>query len=99
MRGNPHMNVSSQLVHRIANASLPKNERARLRCQLAKKLEDLGNYDAAREAMGELWSRVGARPVPVLDELEEGTAAEAILRVGVLTGWIGSVRQIEDAQE
>jgi CheY-like chemotaxis protein/tetratricopeptide (TPR) repeat protein len=47
--------------------------------------------------MGELWLRVGERPV--LDELDETTAAEVLLRVGVLTGWIGSVRQIEGAQE
>jgi tetratricopeptide (TPR) repeat protein len=91
------MTISSQLLHQIADTSLPKNERAELRCRLAKELEDVGNYEAAREAMGELWLRVGE--CPVLDELDETTAAEVLLRVGVLTGWIGSVRQIEGAQE
>jgi CheY-like chemotaxis protein len=91
------MNISSQLLHQIADPSLPKNQRAKLRCQLARELEDVGNYEAAREAMGELWSRVGERPV--LDELDEAAAAEVLLRVGVLTGWIGSVKQIEGAQE
>jgi CheY-like chemotaxis protein/tetratricopeptide (TPR) repeat protein len=47
--------------------------------------------------MGEMWSETGERPV--LDELSEGTAAEVLLRVGTLTGWIGSVKQIEGAQE
>jgi CheY-like chemotaxis protein len=47
--------------------------------------------------MGELWPHVGARPV--LDELDETTAADVVLRVGVLTGWLGSIRQIEAAQE
>jgi CheY-like chemotaxis protein len=47
--------------------------------------------------MGELWPGVGSRPV--LDELDEATAAEVVLRVGVLTGWLGSTRQIEGAQE
>jgi len=47
--------------------------------------------------MGELWPEVGGRPV--LDELHPATAAEVLLRVGVLTGWIGSVKQIEGAQE
>jgi tetratricopeptide (TPR) repeat protein len=60
-------------------------------------LEEVGNYEAAREAMGELWSRVGERPV--LDGLDEATAAEVLLRVGVLTGWLGSTKQIEGAQE
>jgi two-component system chemotaxis response regulator CheY len=91
------MIISSQLLHQIADPKLSKNERARLRCQLAKQLEDVGNYDAAREVMGELWSRVGERPV--LNELEEATAAEVLLRAGVLTGWLGSVKQITGAQE
>src|ERR1051325_1140175 len=91
------MIVSSQLLHQIADPTLPKNERAQLRCQLAKQFEDVGNYETAREAMGELWPRVGERPV--LDELDETTAAEVLLRVGTLTGWLGSTRQIEGAQE
>lgn len=91
------MIISSQILHRIGDTTLPQNERARLRCQLAKELEDVGNYDAAREVMGEIWSRIGERPL--LNELDEATAAEVLLRVGVLTGWIGSIRQIEGAQE
>jgi two-component system, chemotaxis family, chemotaxis protein CheY len=91
------MNISSQLLHQIADTKLPRNERARLRCQLAKELEDVGNYEAAREAMGELWSRVGE--YPALDELDQPTAAEVLLRVGVITGWLGSTKQIEGAQE
>lgn len=47
--------------------------------------------------MGELWSRVGGRPV--LDGLDQVMTAEILLRVGVLTGWIGSVHQTEGAQE
>src|SRR5947209_15282961 len=97
LRGNPHMVISSRLLHQIADPTLPRNERARLRCQLAKELEDVGNYEAAREAMGELWPCVGERPK--LDGLDESTAAEVLLRAGVLTGWIGSVKQIEEAQE
>src|SRR5205085_4103065 len=49
------------------------------------------------DAMEELWSRVGERPV--LDKLDQSTAAEVLLRTGVLTGWIGSVKQVENAQE
>lgn len=47
--------------------------------------------------MGDLWSRVGDRPV--LNDLDRTTAAEVLLRAGVLTGWIGSAKQIEGAQE
>src|ERR1051326_7556470 len=91
------MNVSSQLLQQIADPKLPQSERARLRCQLAKELEDIGNYEAAREAMGELWSRVGERPT--LGELDSAIAAEVLLRVGALMGWLGSAKQISGSQE
>lgn len=91
------MLISSQLLHEIADPALSREERGLLRCRLAKELEDVGNYEAAREVMGELWPEVGGRPA--LDELSEATAAEVLLRVGVLTGWLGSTRQIEGTQE
>jgi len=91
------MIISSQLLQQIADPTLPKNERARLRCQLAKQLEDVGNYDVAREAMGELWSHF--EEYPALDNLDEATAAEVLLRTGTLIGWIGSVKQIKGSQE
>jgi CheY-like chemotaxis protein len=91
------MNPANQLLHQIADPSLTHDERARLRCQLAKQLEEVGNYEAAREAMGELWQGIGHRPA--LEGLTQATAAEVLLRVGVLTGWLGCVKQIEGAQE
>lgn len=91
------MLISNQLLHQIADPTLPRDERAQLRCKLAKELEDIGNYDAAREVMGELWPRFGESPV--LDDLQDVTAAEVLLRTGVLTGWITSVRQIGETRE
>jgi CheY-like chemotaxis protein len=91
------MKLANQLLHQIADQTISHNERARLRCQLAKQLEEMGKYEAAREAMGEMWQGVGHRPK--LDDLEQAMAAEVLLRAGVLTGWIGSSCQIEGAQE
>ena len=91
------MNLTSERLRQIDNPNLGCAERARLRCQLAKDLEDSGNYEAARDAMGELWQRVGGRPQ--LDGLHQYAAAEVMLRAGSLTGWIGSANQIEGAQE
>ena len=91
------MAIANQLLHQIADPTLTHDQRAHLRCQLAKELEDTGNYNAARDALGELWPEVGGRPV--LDELSEATAAEVRLRVGTLTGWLGSTKQIGGAQE
>jgi DNA-binding NtrC family response regulator/Flp pilus assembly protein TadD len=91
------MSLASKLLRQIDDPTLDYAERAHLRCQLAKELEDSGNYEAARAAMGELWQRVGERPQ--LDGLDQHTAAEVLLRAGALSGWIGSTNQIAGAQE
>jgi DNA-binding NtrC family response regulator/tetratricopeptide (TPR) repeat protein len=89
--------VMAQILRQIDDPALSSVERARLRCELARELTDSGKYEAAREAMSELWQRVGERPR--LDGLDRHTAAEVLLRAGALTGWIGSKKQIEGAQE
>jgi CheY-like chemotaxis protein len=96
-KGKPHMNLTEQLLERLADPKLTTDEQVRLRCQLAKEMEAAGDYEGAQQAMDELWRGVGERPY--LEGLVEGTRAEVLLRVGVLTGWIGSVKQLPDAQE
>lgn len=91
------MNSKRELLHHLADPNLSSNERAQLRCQLTRQFEDQGDYEAARVSMGELWQRVGDRPS--LEGLDEKTKGAVLLRAGVLTGWIGSVRQISGAQE
>ncbi|MGI9104744.1 MAG: response regulator [Pyrinomonadaceae bacterium] len=91
------MDIETKLLHQINDSTLSCSERAWLRCELARKLEEAGNYNAAQEALGELWQRIGERPN--LEGLDQHTAAEVLLRVGVLFGWIGSTRQLKDAQE
>lgn len=91
------MNLASQIHLQIDNPALSPNERAKLRCQIAKALEESGNYEGAREAMGELWYCIGERPI--IENLDQETVAEVLLRVGVLTGWIGDVEQVKGAQE
>jgi transcriptional regulator with GAF, ATPase, and Fis domain/predicted negative regulator of RcsB-dependent stress response len=91
------MDLTSELLQQIGNPELDHNERVLLRCKLAKELEEAGNYEAAREIMGNLWRRIGE--YPNLDGLDERTAAEVLMRAGALTGWIGSVNQVAGAQE
>ncbi|MDT7543462.1 MAG: two-component system, chemotaxis family, chemotaxis protein CheY [Acidobacteriota bacterium] len=91
------MNIVTGPPPPLTDSSLTRNEQAMLQCQLAKQLEELGNYERAREVLGGLWQRVGERPVP--EGLDQLTTAEVLLRAGVLTGWIGSVKQIAGAQE
>jgi CheY-like chemotaxis protein len=96
-KGAPHMTLVNELLQRIADPSLTHEERAQLRCRLSKELEDAGNYEAAREALGELWSQVGEPPV--LAGLSPETAAEVLLRSGILTGRLGSIRRRAGAWE
>lgn len=91
------MKATKQLVQELANSNLSENQQAQLRCKLASQFEDEGDYEAAREAMGDLWARVGDRPA--LEGLCDETRGVVLLRAGVLTGWIGSAKQITGAQE
>jgi len=91
------VNSTRDLLHQILDPNLSANERAQRRCQLAAQLEHAGNYEAAQDAMGELWRGVGERPD--LEGLDQRTTADVLLRVGALTGSVGSTKQIEGSQE
>ncbi len=66
------------------------------RCAAAKKLMSAGNYEAACEALGELWSGIGNRPR--IEGLPANEQAELLLRAGALSGWLGSSSQAPGAQ-
>jgi tetratricopeptide (TPR) repeat protein len=91
------MNSTAELLHQLADPNLSSSQRARQRCQLARKFENEGDYEAARKAMGDVWRQIGQRPL--LEGLDEETKGAALLRAGVLTGWLGSAKQISGAQE
>jgi CheY-like chemotaxis protein len=91
------MTLAETLVKELENPTLSRDERAQLRCQIAADFEHRGKYESARDALGKLWQGVGERPA--LEGLSELTAAEVLLRVGSLSGWLGSGQQIQGAQE
>jgi len=91
------MHLAKELLDEIDNPSLTVNERASLRCRVARHREAAGDFDAAREAMAELWQGIGARPV--VEGLDDEIKAQVLQRVGALTGWLGSASQIEGSQE
>ena len=91
------MHAVSNLLHQIPDPNLSDNERVRLRCQLARQFERTGNYTAACRAMDDMWPGVGKRPN--LDALDTHTSAEVLLRIGVLTGWVGDIKLIKGSQE
>jgi tetratricopeptide (TPR) repeat protein len=91
------MTLAETLLKQLENPALSRDERAQIQCQIAADLEHRGQYEAAREVLGELWWGVGKRPP--LEGLSELTAAEVLLRVGSLSGYLGSGGQIEGAQD
>jgi len=66
------------------------------RCRVVKKLTSVGNYEGAREALGELWGGIGNRPR--IEGLPPNDQAELLLRAGALSGWLGSSSQVPGAQ-
>lgn len=65
------------------------------RCSNAAELIYAGQYEAAKDELGELWKGAGQRPAlnysPLLN-------AEILLQCGTLSGWLGSAQQL-DVQE
>jgi tetratricopeptide (TPR) repeat protein len=84
-------------ISEVADPTLSRSQRAMLCCQQARQLERAGEYERGCRALHEFWPN--SRGPLVLEGLDELTRAELLLRAGALTGWAGSARQVEDAQE
>jgi tetratricopeptide (TPR) repeat protein len=89
------MTLTDERLRELDNPSLTADERAMLRSQVAADLIHKGQYEAAREALGELWRGVGERPN--VEGLEERATAEVLLQAGVLSGWLGRVKGAQEA--
>ena len=66
-------------------------------CELAKGLEEAGEFEVAEDALRPFWAGVSHRPNTA--GLTGLAKAELLLRTGTLTGWLGSARQIPGSQE
>jgi tetratricopeptide (TPR) repeat protein len=98
MKGTLYMNLTTQLTaFRQKTAGLGRNERANVSADWAKKMEKIGEYDAAAEALEEFWP--DWNHAPITDDLDSTTRARIVLRVGNLVGFIGSASQIAGSQE
>ncbi|HYP00075.1 MAG TPA: sigma 54-interacting transcriptional regulator [Pyrinomonadaceae bacterium] len=91
------MSLAKNLHHQLEDFTLDRPELALARCQVAREMEECGDYEGACEALGEWWQKVGERPDT--HNLDEYTRATVLLRAGALTGFLGSTQQIEGAQE
>ncbi len=91
------MTLADERLKQPDSISLTENERVLLCCVVASDFLHKGQYEAAREALGELWPGVGIRPE--VKKLPPVTAAEVLLQCGTLTGWLGSALNVSGAQE
>lgn len=79
---NPTKELLHLLLHQIDDPNLSIDERALARCRLAKHYEEIGNYEAAREVMEELFDKVWKQGE--LEQLDQRIVGEVLLRVGTL---------------
>lgn len=67
---------------------------AKQRCHDASQLIEAGDYEGARQALGEFWTEDG-RARANLSAFDQGCV---LIRVGAITGWLGSAKQESGAQ-
>src|ERR1043165_5623199 len=92
----PHVTLADERLKELDNPSLTTGDRVMLRCQIAADLFHKGQYEGAREALGELWRGVGEKPD--VKNLPPVVAAEVLLQCGALTGLLGGARKASGAQ-
>ncbi|HEY6802798.1 MAG TPA: tetratricopeptide repeat protein [Pyrinomonadaceae bacterium] len=87
----------SQLTEVGDSASASADARVIALCEQAKELESKGDYEGAQQLLSPFWSNL--REQPTTAGLSENSWAELCLRAGTLTGWLGNLKRIENAQE
>lgn len=90
------MSLLTSLLRDLENSNLSVSDRVERYCDATRELEYRGEYEEAQEVLRDFWPRIGE--APKVAGLEESTAAELLLRAGVLTGIIGAYRPIPEAQ-
>src|SRR3712207_4962520 len=88
------MSLVDDKLRRLGTPSLTSDEHALQCCRVAADFIQAGQYEAARDSLGDHWRGIGA--YPDLKGLSILTTAEVLLQCGVLTGWLGSVRRSEE---
>lgn len=66
-------------------------------CELAKNLEEAGEFERAAETLQPFWNGLPNRPHT--ETLDAEAQAELLMRAGTLTGWLGSAKQVPGSQE
>jgi tetratricopeptide (TPR) repeat protein len=89
--------VAELLKQAEISSSRSLDETAQLLCQAAEKLDQIGKYEEAAQALSLFWPRLDEPPRT--DGLGISAKATILWRVGVLTGWLGAIAKRETAQD
>ena len=82
---------------KLNTSDLSANDEALLRCKTALDQKDREDYSGAQKTMRPYWHGLGE--LPNTRKLDLAATAEVLLCVGILTSWIGSRKQVSEAQE
>ena len=82
------MKLGTQLATDRVTDALSHTDRVRYFCGLAREFETVGEYEAACEALADFWPNRSGNPM--VDGLDDEEKAEVLLRVGAVSGWLGS---------
>jgi tetratricopeptide (TPR) repeat protein len=88
--------METKIINKAPTSGIAVKADVAARCRAAKELSFQGEYEAAREALGDLWPGIG-KPLST-EGLAAADRAELLLRVGALSGWLGSSGQVAGAQ-
>ena len=92
------MNLQSQRKTSIADGyGSDLVERASEICRNAKELEKAGEYEGAVDVLTAFWDP--STNALNIDQLDDATKAEVLLRVGCVAAWQGSADQENGSQE
>src|SRR6266850_773100 len=89
--------METKILTKSPRAQAAPSSAVGVKCEIAKELQDCGDYEAASEALGDFWCGIGKRPS--LDGLNATEQADLLGTVGALSGWLGSSGQVAGAQE
>ena len=91
------MTLPASLLRDVEAQNFSVDLRVERACQLAKSLENKGDYELAQQSLSEHWPCPDERPQ--LKGLAPSVAAELLLRAGVITGLLGAKSEVAGVQE
>lgn len=91
------MTLAEERLRELDSLSLTDEERTLLRSRVAAEFIHAGQYEAACEALGDLWRGVGERPD--VEGMSPVVTAEVLLQYGTLTGLLGGAKNVSGIQE